>query len=161
MAVVFVSIGSNINKDANIASCIESLKQHFGDLVCSSLYLSKAFGFEGDDFYNMAVSFQTSHSPQSIAQILDRIEKQHGRVKGHNSFVSRELDLDQILYDDLICDEEGLCLPRKEITEHAFVLVPLAEIAASLKHPVLGISYAEILAQKPDWSAQLQRLLHD
>jgi len=158
MAVVFVSIGSNIDKQTNIQSCIRSLKKHFTNLQCSSVYLSKAFGFEGDDFYNMVASFQTTLSPQAVAQTLNDIERQHGRIKGEDSFVSRELDLDQMLYDDLVCDENSVCLPCAEITEHPFVLVPLSEIAPEGIHPVLGKSYADLLAQHPEWSEQVERL---
>lgn len=144
MAEVFVSAGSNVDKENNIPSCVAALRGRFGAVRTSSVYRSPAVGFEGDDFFNMVVSFETAAPPEDVARILRLIEKAHGRTRGKDSFAPRRLDLDQLLYGDLVCERDGLCLPRKEITEHAFVIVPLAELNGDAKHPVLGISYNEV-----------------
>lgn len=150
MALVFVSVGSNLDKEKNIVSGIRMLQDHFGTLDMSSVYLSAAVGFEGDDFFNMIVSFATDLSPQGVASVLGEIEKAHGRVKHTNRYMSRGLDLDQILYDDLVCEQSDICLPRKEIVDRAFVLVPLAELAGAMKHPVLSISYSDLCDRLDD-----------
>ncbi len=157
MARVFVGVGSNIDKEENIVSCIGMLRESFGALKMSSVYLSKAVGFEGDDFLNMVVSFKTDMLPQEVTAALSAIEKRHGRVKSENSFVSRQLDLDQLLYDDLVCARDGLCLPHKDVTESVFVIVPLAEICGALKHPVSGVSYSELRDGFGDVSDQIQK----
>lgn len=144
MSQVFVSIGSNINQAQNLRSCVGVLQQTFRQCQLSSVYQSGAVGFEGDDFYNMVVGFETTLSPKIINDVLSTIEIQHGRVRGKNRFVSRELDLDQLLYDNLIYRENGICLPREEITEHAFILKPVAELAGSATHPILGKSFAKL-----------------
>ena len=144
MSQVFVSIGSNIDKEKNLRSCVKALQQTFRQCQLSSVYQSGAIGFEGDDFYNMVVSFETTLSPKIVNDVLLAIETQHGRVRGKNRFVSRELDLDQLLYDDLVLNENGVCLPRAEITQHAFILKPTAELAAHKVHPSIGKSFAEL-----------------
>lgn len=158
MAEVFVGVGSNINKEESIVSCINMLCESFDIIKTSSVYLSKAVGFEGDDFLNMVVSFKTDMSPQGVIAVLNSIEKRHGRVKGKNSFVSRRLDLDQLLYDDLVCEQADLCLPHKDIVRSVFVIVPLAEIAGTLKHPVLGVSYTDLRDSLGDVSDQIEKV---
>ena len=144
MADVFVSIGSNIDKENNIPSAIKTLGAEFGDLIMSSIYRSQPVGFDGDDFFNMVVSFETQKTPRQIKEILNKIEHAHGRVRTQDRFISRSLDIDQILYGDLVCNEEDLCLPNRDIEKHAFILLPLAEIAGSRMHPISRRSYSEI-----------------
>ena len=158
MAEVFVSVGSNIDKEKNVASCIRALRERFGTIKESSVYVSEAVGFDGDDFLNMVVSFETDMSPREVTHHLNAIEKQHGRVKGKNSLGPRQLDLDQLLYDDLVCNEDGICLPHKDIVENAFVIVPLAEISGSLKHPVLNVGYVELRDRLGDVSNQIRKV---
>ncbi len=69
---------------------------------------------------------------------------EHGRVHGGNKFEARTLDLDLVLYGDLILSEGRLQIPRDEITRYAFVLEPLAEVSPDLRHPETNIRYAEL-----------------
>ena len=140
----FISIGSNINRDSNIASSLTALRNAFGDLTCSSVYESAAVGFEGEAFYNMVVSFDSALSAQDVADLLRKIEAEHGRTRECRKFSSRTLDLDLILYGNQIINEDRLQIPRNEIERYAFVLEPLAEISPNLKHPVTGESYADL-----------------
>jgi 2-amino-4-hydroxy-6-hydroxymethyldihydropteridine diphosphokinase len=158
VARVYVSLGSNIDRARNIASAIEALRNSYGRLLQSPTYETEAVGFEGDPFYNLVVGFDTDQTPQQVAAVLGAIEDAHGRNRSAGKFSSRTLDLDLLLYDDLVLDEGNLHLPRKEILEYAFVIKPLAEIAGETRHPVTGASFADIWAEfdqsaQPMWPA--------
>ncbi|WP_370872743.1 2-amino-4-hydroxy-6-hydroxymethyldihydropteridine diphosphokinase [Methylicorpusculum sp.] len=144
MALCFISIGSNIDKDINIPSSLHALQQLFGNLLISSVYQSRAVGFEGEDFYNLIVGFNTDLDVNSVSQRLREIELNHGRCRNSKKFSARTLDLDLVLYDDLILNDGRLQIPRAEIEDYAFVLEPLAEIAPGLRHPINHRTYAEI-----------------
>ncbi|GMR00728.1 MAG: 2-amino-4-hydroxy-6-hydroxymethyldihydropteridine diphosphokinase [Gammaproteobacteria bacterium] len=144
MPTIYISLGSNINREKNTRAGIAALKQAFGDLNLSSVYESEAVGFDGDAFYNMVISCEVSTPVHETNQILRDIEDANGRDRSGPRFSSRTLDLDLLLYDELILDEKGLKLPRGEILKNAFVLWPLAEIAPNLKHPETGMSYVDL-----------------
>ncbi len=146
MVTIYISLGSNINREQNTRAGIQALKQAFGELILSAVYESEAVGFEGDAFYNMVISCEVNSSVHQTNQILRDIEDDHGRDRSSPKFSSRTLDLDLLLYDDLQISEKGLSLPRAEILKNAFVLWPLAEIAPQLKHPEMQTSYAELWA---------------
>lgn len=140
----FISIGSNIQRDANIASSLAALTGQFGELGCSSVYETAAVGFDGDAFYNLVVSFNSELTAKEVAKILRQIELDHGRTRDSRKFSARTLDLDLILYGDQIISEGRLQIPREEIEHYAFVLEPLAEIAPDLKHPISRVDYATL-----------------
>ncbi len=146
MATIYISLGSNINREENTRVGIAALKQAFGDLTLSSVYESEAVGFDGDAFYNMVIACEVNKPVHDTNKILRDIEDANGRDRSGPKFSSRTLDLDLLLYDDLQLDEKGLKLPRGEILKNAFVLWPLAEIAPELKHPETGIRYKELWA---------------
>lgn len=146
MAQVYVSVGSNIDRDAMVRSGIEALDNTFAKLTKSSVYESIAVGFEGDNFYNLVVGFE-AEEPHQVAQILREIEQAHGRHRSEKKFAPRTLDLDLLLFGDEDLHEQGLDVPRAEITRYAFMLGPLAEIAPQELHPVLQKSYAQLWAE--------------
>ena len=138
MAKIYISIGSNIDADKNIRSAIHALQDHYGKLVLSSVYESEAVGFEGDNFLNLVVGLSSDEDVFTVASTLRKIEDENGRTRNGPRFSSRIVDLDLLLYDDLVLKEENLELPRDEITKNAFVLLPLEEIAPQLIHPLSG-----------------------
>ncbi len=144
MARVYVSIGSNIERERYIRAGVADLRRRFGPLLLSSVYESEAVGFDGANFYNLVAGFDTDLSAQQVAAELRAIEERHGRDRAGPRFSSRTLDIDLLLYDDLVLSEGKLDLPREEIAHNAFVLWPLAEIAPHLVHPLLGESYATL-----------------
>jgi len=152
----YISLGSNIDRDKYIAAGLQALKQQFGKLVISSLYESEPVGFSGDAFYNLVVGFDSDLDVDSVANILRQIEIDHGRATDSKKFSARTLDLDLLLYGELVLNNGNLQIPRKDIEHYAFVLEPLAEIAPTLKHPVHHLSYAE-LWQRMDKGDVLQR----
>jgi 2-amino-4-hydroxy-6-hydroxymethyldihydropteridine diphosphokinase len=143
MAKIYISIGSNIDAEKNIRLAIHSLENHYGKLILSSVYESEAVGFEGDNFLNLVVGVKTDEDVHTVVENLRRIEDENGRDRSGPKFSSRIVDLDLLLYDDLILQEEGLDIPRDEITKNAFVLLPLDEIASQLIHPISGKTMCE------------------
>ena len=144
MAWVYISLGSNIDREVLTRAGVKSLRQHFGELILSSVYKSEAVGFDGEDFYNMVIALQTDMDVHQVSKILHQIEDEFGRDRSGPRFSSRTLDLDLLLYDDLILDEDKLQVPRDEILERAFVLWPLAEVAPDLLHPKIQKTYTEL-----------------
>ncbi|CAG1021165.1 2-amino-4-hydroxy-6-hydroxymethyldihydropteridine diphosphokinase [Methylomonas sp. LL1] len=144
MPTGYISIGSNIDKEAHIPSSLKALEQVFGELSTSSIYETEAVGFVGDSFYNLVVGFQSELPAKDVARLLRQIELDHGRSRESQKFSARTLDLDLILYGDQIISDGRLQIPRDEIERYAFVLEPLAEIAPNQSHPVSGKTYQEL-----------------
>ncbi len=144
MPTGFISIGSNIDKEIHIPSSVAALKKQFGHIFLSSLYETKAVGFEGDDFLNLIVQFDSTLEAKAVAKILRQIELDHGRTRDSRKYAARTLDLDLVLYGDQIISDGRLQIPRDEIERYAFVLEPLAEIAADLLHPISHKSYSQL-----------------
>lgn len=138
MARIYISIGSNIDAEKNIRLAIHALQDHYGKLILSSVYESEAVGFDGDNFLNLVAGVNTDEDVHTVVKNLRKIEDDNGRDRCGPRFSPRTVDLDLLLYDDLVLKEDGLELPRDEITKNAFVLLPLEEIAPQLIHPVSG-----------------------
>lgn len=143
MAKVYLSLGSNIEPEENLRRGIRELRQRFGELELSDVYRSAAVGFDGDDFLNLVVGMEATDSPLAINEQIEEIHRLVGRRRGEERYSSRSLDIDLLLYDDLVVDEPPLHLPRCDIIEYSFVLRPLAELAPELVHPQTGRTLAE------------------
>ena len=153
MATVLLSLGSNIDKERNIRAGIDALEQRFGKVTCSTIYESEAVGFDGDNFYNLVAQLDTDEPVELVVSTLKQIEDEHGRTRSGPRFSARTLDIDILLYDELIRDDEVVSIPRDEILKNAFVLRPLAELVGESLHPQTGESYRE-LWQRFDHSSQ-------
>lgn len=144
MAEVYVSIGSNIDKQKHITACLQELAKHFGGLELSPIYESEAVGFDGDTFFNLVAKFDTELSVGELNDTLKSIEDQYGRDRSGPKFSGRTLDIDILTYDNLVGEIDGVQLPRDEITKNAFVLLPLQDIAPDKLHPEQQVSYARL-----------------
>lgn len=143
MARVYLGIGSNVGPVGNLRLGVRELQRQFGAIRLSPVYRSTPLGFEGDDFLNVVVALETDLSPQEVLQVIERIHVRAGRQRDAHKLVSRALDIDLLLYDDLILDTPGLKLPRRDVLSYSFVLRPLAELAPKALHPVTGRSFRE------------------
>jgi len=147
MARVFISIGSNIDRAKHISAGIHALKSLYHPIVCSTIYESESVGFAGDNFYNLVVAFDTTSSIAEVSANLRKIEDENGRKRDGPRFSSRTLDLDLLLYDNVKLNSDTLTLPRPEIYENAFVLLPLSEVAGSRRDPLTNKTYTQLWAQ--------------
>ncbi len=109
MARVFVSVGSNVDRERHIALALELLRAHFGELQLSSVYESAAVGFDGDPFFNLVVAFETDAEPRQIVTALHEMERRCGRPRGGTQFSPRTMDLDLLLAGDLVMRDEKSC----------------------------------------------------
>ncbi|MBA1147725.1 2-amino-4-hydroxy-6-hydroxymethyldihydropteridine diphosphokinase [Ectothiorhodospiraceae bacterium WFHF3C12] len=150
MARVYVGIGSNIEPARHVCAALDDLRAAFGELDVSPVYQTEAVGFAGQDFLNLVVGFDTSADPGAVNQTLRAIEDRNGRRRGPERYASRTLDLDLLLYDDLVADDPAMNLPRDEILRFAFVLKPLADIAGERHHPSDGRTFNELWAEMAD-----------
>jgi 2-amino-4-hydroxy-6-hydroxymethyldihydropteridine diphosphokinase len=149
MARVYLSLGSNQEPHRYLPAALDELRTQFGPLDISPAYRSVAVGFDGADFINLAVGLDTELAPVALNDWLHVLEDRHGRRRDVPRYADRTLDVDIVLYDDLVTQGPGhLDIPRKEL-KHAFVLKPIADIAPTLRHPVDGRTMAELWAAFP------------
>lgn len=147
MERVYVSMGSNIERERNVAGGLRALHARFGPLAVSSVFECPAVGFEGDDFYNLVAAFDSDEPVLTVNAALHAIEDEYGRDRTTPKFSARTLDLDLLLYGERVLQEGKLVLPRPEIDRVAFVLAPLAELAGSQLHPVHGEAFIDLWAR--------------
>lgn len=143
MALIYMGLGSNIQPEENLALGVRELRRRYGDLDVSSVYRSKAVGFEGDDFLNLVVAFRSDESAADICADIERLHNLAGRDRCSGKWSSRQLDADLLLYGDLVVNDYPVCVPRADILRYSFVLRPLAELAPELRHPVTGKTMLE------------------
>ena len=141
MPTIYLGIGSNIDPRKNLTFAVMELEKRFGNLEKSSVYRSKAYGFEGDEFLNMVVTLKSELTPIEIHAQLEDIQRTAGRDREAREYSSRTLDIDLLLYDDLLVNEPPIRLPRPDVLRFSFVLGPMAEIAPELRHPETHQTY--------------------
>ena len=150
MGKAYLSLGSNVDAEANLRAAFAALRTRFGDIVASTVYRFPAVGFDGPDFLNAAAVIDSDLDPQALNAWLHALEDAHGRDRSGPRFGDRPLDIDIVFYDDLVLSGPGhLQLPRDEL-RHAFVLRPLAEIAPDHVDPRSGRTLAALWAASPE-----------
>ncbi len=149
-STVFVSLGSNVDREKNILLALADMRRVFGRLVLSPVYESQAVGFDGDDFLNLVAGFETDKDVHDVVHELGEIEDRLGRDRSLPRYSHRSIDLDILTCDALQIDQPGIQIPRHEILVNAFVLRPLQDLAPDVLHPVVQKSYRELWrAMKP------------
>jgi len=157
MAHVYISLGSNVNREHYVVQGLNALEMEFGQLSLSSLFESESIGFDGAPFYNMVIGIVTEQSIETVTAVLRKIEYAHGRTVNAKKFSPRTLDLDLLLFDNLILSTP-VQIPRDEITTNAFVLWPLAELAPDRKHPIQQLTYQDLWQAYNKDSQQLRKV---
>ncbi|MEP0861121.1 MAG: 2-amino-4-hydroxy-6-hydroxymethyldihydropteridine diphosphokinase [Ignavibacterium sp.] len=149
----FIGIGSNIGKRIdNIRKAVHLINDTEGiELIAvSSVYESLPFGNHNQqNFYNAVIKIQTVLTPYKLFELLKKFEQMLGRIhRAH--WGPREIDLDILLFDDLILSDDVLTLPHKGMHLRDFVLLPLAEIDDKIIHPVYKMTVKQLLNQIKD-----------
>lgn len=156
MTTVLVAAGSNVEPVANLRRALDSLATHYPELRCSRAYRNRAVGFEGEDFINLVVAFDTAHDVHAVIDRLHAAEVLCGRARHAPRWAPRSMDLDVLLYGDTVCDEPGLALPRPDLVRRAYMLGPAAEIEPGFVHPTLGVTLAELWGGFPQAAHPLE-----
>jgi len=156
--IAFIALGTNLgDRSANLRAALAALPPDVRVLAESHVYETPPWGYTDQPaFLNMAIRADTDLEPEALLGYLKQLEAQLGREPTFRNG-PRRIDLDILFYDDLVLDESGLSIPHPRLHERAFVLVPLADLAPDLRHPVLGQTVREMLATND--SAGIMRYL--
>jgi 2-amino-4-hydroxy-6-hydroxymethyldihydropteridine diphosphokinase len=141
---VFVAAGSNVAPREHLAVATAELERAFPDVRFSPWYQNRAAGFEGSDFINLVATFNTELCVDELLRVLRGIETLCGRPREAPRWAPRSMDIDVLLYGDLVCRRPDLTLPRPDLLVRAYMLGPLADLAPDLVHPSAGVSIAEL-----------------
>jgi 2-amino-4-hydroxy-6-hydroxymethyldihydropteridine diphosphokinase len=152
VTLAYVSGGSNLDAEQNILFAARALRARHPGARFSRCYRNKAVGFDGPDFINFVVELPVAGDPALLKGELECIETQCGRRRDAPKWEPRAMDLDILLFGNLVQQTPGLVLPRPDLLRWAFMLGPLAELAPRLVHPVAGVT-AEVLWQRFDRAA--------
>ncbi len=155
---VYVAAGSNVAPEAHLARALAEIARAFPGARFSSWYRNRAVGFEGDDFINLVAGFDTGMPVHAVLDELHAIEARCGRERGAPRWAPRSMDLDVLLYGDLICSEPGLTLPRPDLLKRPYMLGPLAELAPGVIHPGVRLSIGELWQRFDRDAHPLQRV---
>jgi len=153
MVRLYLLLGGNLGDKKRVFSEAETrLNVLLGKIIArSAIYETEPWGFESDDiFWNQVLEFSTSLSPEEVLLRTQQTELDLGRIRKENQYVSRVIDIDILFYGDQVIQLENLIIPHPRIQERKFVLVPLAEIAPKLIHPVFQKSIEQLLNECKD-----------
>lgn len=142
LTTVYLGLGSNIERERHLCAGLEALSGFLQQMRCSPVFESQAVGIKSGPFLNLVVEARTALSLAELDRWLKAIEADNGRYAPDRKGLP--LDIDVLLYGELVGEHEGLQLPRAEILRNAFVLWPLALLAPQLQHPVEKRSFAEL-----------------
>ena len=143
----YVAAGSNVDPIVNLRKALDLLAARYDTLRVSPAYRNAAVGFTGDDFVNLVVEIETPQPVRELLRELHAVEEACGRPRFAPKWAPRSMDLDVLLYGDLVVDEPDLKLPRPDLVRRAYMLKPMVDLAPELRHPTLGTTHARALAR--------------
>jgi 2-amino-4-hydroxy-6-hydroxymethyldihydropteridine diphosphokinase len=155
---VYVAAGSNIEPERNLQLAVAALAREFPGSRFSPWYRNRAAGFEGDDFINLVAGFATALDPPTLLERLRAIEAQCGRTRDAPRWAPRSMDLDVLLFGELVCGAPPLTVPRPDLLKRAYMLGPLADLAPDLMHPTAGKTIGELWRGFDQAAHPLQRI---
>jgi 2-amino-4-hydroxy-6-hydroxymethyldihydropteridine diphosphokinase len=158
MPAVYVAAGSNVEPERNLREALAELRREFPAVRFSSWYRNRAEGFVGDDFLNLVAGFDTALPLHAVLARLHAIEAHCGRARDAARWAPRSMDLDVLLYVDLVCEEPGVKVPRPDLLKRAYMLGPLAELAPEVRHPTAGLTIGELWRGFDQAAHPLERL---
>lgn len=161
MRDIVLSLGSNIEPEKHIRFAISELTSLYGDLSISPVYQSKSIGFDGPDFLNLVLAFNSDRLLGEIIRFNQAVECKAGRIRGEKTYASRNLDIDVLLFGDENLRNEGKNIPRDEIEKNAYVLKPLSDLIPEGIHPVKGLTYSILWSEFMDTSQTLRKIKFD
>ena len=158
MPRVYVAAGSNVAPEENLARAVAELARAFPGARCSPWYRNRAVGFEGEDFINLVVGFDTELPLPAVLERLQAIEALCGRGRDAPRWAPRSMDLDVLLYGDLVSEEPAVKVPRPDLLKRAYMLGPLAALAPEEIHPIARVSIGELWREFDQAAHPLERL---
>ena len=152
MAEVYLGLGTNLgDKEANLNMAMEEISKRVGEITSlSAYYLTEPWGFDSQNtFLNAVCKVCTTFSPSEVLSITQSIEKDLGRMKKSidGQYSDRPMDIDILLYDDVIINTPELSIPHPLMHKRLFVLQPLAAIAPQVVHPIFKKSISQLLEE--------------
>jgi 2-amino-4-hydroxy-6-hydroxymethyldihydropteridine diphosphokinase len=156
---VYVAAGSNVQPELYLARAVKLMEEQFKPLRVSPAYRNRAVGFEGADFINLVVGFSTVLPFAGVRERLQQIEIACDREPSAPKWAPRSMDLDVLLFGDLISNEPGLIVPRPDLLKRAYMLKPLFDIAPDVVHPSEKKTIAELWAEFDQGAHELVEVL--
>ncbi len=155
MNLIYLSLGSNLgHREQHLEEAIKLIHSRIGVTgKVSSFYESEPWGFNSENsFYNCCLEVRTKLKPLPLLDGLLGIEKEMGRIRVGSSYSDRVIDIDLLLYGQQQLDHPRLTIPHPSMGDRCFVMVPMAEIAPRLTHPVSGKTISQMMEQCADQS---------
>lgn len=151
--IAHLLLGSNLDDRYSMLTKAKlMINNYLGHIVgLSSLYETEPWGFDSDNFFlNQVVAIETIMRPRELLQEILAIEQKLGRTRNNNGYSSRSIDIDILFYNDEIVEEHDLVIPHPKIGERLFTLLPLQEMDGTMKHPVNGKTFRQMIKECND-----------
>lgn len=148
----YLSLGSNIPDRAdNLSRAVNCITESVGTVTMQSpIYETQSWGYDDNDYLNMAIEVKTTLSPSDLLKTINKIESALGRVRSGNGYEARTIDIDILFYDNETIDLPLLTIPHPKIALRRFVLQPTADIAPDFVHPRMGKTIRQLLEECED-----------